>query len=182
MPLSKPEEQFCTYLIEKHGDNYKVSNLFSTLEMMMFIPLGNFQWHLQAPLLNPDIQIRIFISTGQIWRSQSLPIHIIPICKIQILLNPDRNLGSTSVLIKQSGLYYAAPVSSPSGLDNGIRFTRFTLDSASKAEMGRKLSNSMRKWSLSNYHAKSLKVTLNPFNAEATFLRSTMMQIFLKTI
>ena len=39
-------------------------------------------------------------------RSQSLPIHIIPIHIIQILPNPDRNLGSTSVRIKHSCLLF----------------------------------------------------------------------------
>ena len=49
--------------------------------------------------------IRIFVLSGQIGRSQSLPIHIIPIRIIRILPNADRNLGSTSVRIKQSRLY-----------------------------------------------------------------------------
>ena len=49
--------------------------------------------------------ILIFVQTGLIGRSQSLPIHIIPIRIIRILPNPDRNLGSTSVRIKQSCLY-----------------------------------------------------------------------------
>ena len=47
--------------------------------------------------------IRILVLTGQIGRSQSL--RIIPIRIIRILPNPDRNLGSTSFRIKQSGLY-----------------------------------------------------------------------------
>ena len=49
--------------------------------------------------------IRIFVYTGQIGRSQSLPIHIIPICIIQNVPNPDGHLWSTSVRIKQSCLY-----------------------------------------------------------------------------
>ena len=38
------------------------------------------------------------------FRLKSLPIHIIPMRIIRILPNPDRNLGSTSVRIKQSSL------------------------------------------------------------------------------
>ena len=49
--------------------------------------------------------IQIFIETGLIGRSQSLPIHIIAIRIIQILLYPDRNLEFTSARIKQSCLY-----------------------------------------------------------------------------
>ena len=48
---------------------------------------------------------RILISTGQIGRSQSLPIHVTSIRIIHILPNPDRNLGYTSVRITQSCLY-----------------------------------------------------------------------------
>ena len=50
--------------------------------------------------------IRIFVETGQIGRSQSLPIHTISIFIIRILPNPDKNIGSTSVRIKQSCLYF----------------------------------------------------------------------------
>ena len=48
--------------------------------------------------------IRIFVQTGQIGRSWSLPIHIIPIHVILILSYPDIDVGP-SVRIKQSCLY-----------------------------------------------------------------------------
>ena len=52
-------------------------------------------------MCNPDFRLN-----HQIKRSRSLPIHIIRIRIIQILPNLDRNLGSTSVRIKQSCLYF----------------------------------------------------------------------------
>ena len=66
-------------------------------------PLDNYM----APLLNSDMCNPDFL-LGQIGRSRSLPLHIIPIRIIRILPNPDRNLGYTSVRIKQSCMYLLA--------------------------------------------------------------------------
>ena len=61
---------------------------------------------IQATLLNPDMCNLDFCLNQRDWKvPESLPIHIIPIRIIQILPNPDRNLESTSVRIKQSCLY-----------------------------------------------------------------------------
>ena len=60
---------------------------------------------IQATLINPDMCNTVFVQTGQIGRSQSLPVHITPICIIRILPNLDRNLRSASVRIKHSSLY-----------------------------------------------------------------------------
>ena len=68
---------------------------------IIFVAIEN-KLLIQATLLYPDMCNPDFC-LNRIGRS--LPIHVIPICIIRILPNPDRDLGYTSVRIKRSCLY-----------------------------------------------------------------------------
>ena len=76
------------------------------LEKSCHIKLMECIWPLriQATLLNPDMYNPDSRLNRTIGRSQFRPMHIIPLCMIRILPNPDRNLGSTSVRIKHNCL------------------------------------------------------------------------------